>query len=328
MTVQILRRPHAHHDHHHHRPPHVLRVHAARKDPTHTTAIRIAFEQEVNKRFAALRKLVRQAVISRDVFGIRARTNALPGQGAFDFSSDARKVSAFTSWLNEQASLGILGVSYGTPLKSAASSSWENVYIQSAYQRGLAQAANELRGAGVSVSPTWIDSSFFRPINADAVGIIYSRAYGELKDVTTEMSSQMSDVLAIGMSDGIGVMDLADRLSDRVDSIGRTRARTVARTEVISAHASATLNAYREAGIEGVGVRAEWGTAGDDSVCPDCEDMEGQTFTMDEADGMIPLHPNCRCAWLPVVSDPSSVSLDDSSVDAADASDDQGDQGD
>lgn len=326
MTLALLRH-HRHHNHVH-RAPHVLRSHASAKDPTHTTAVRIAFEQEVNKRFADFRKLVRTAVVGRDVFGLakRATSNALPGQAAYDFPKSADQVSAFMKWVDQQSSLGILGVEYGTPVRSASQSAWANVYLQTSYQKGLAQAANELRSAGVQVSPQWVGSAFYRPINAEAVGQIYTRSYEELQNVTEVMADQMRDVLATGLADGIGANELADLLSGRVDSIGRTRARTIARTEVISAHATATLSAYKEAGIEGVGVRAEWGTAGDDSVCPECEDMEGQTFTMEEAEGMIPLHPNCRCAWLPVVSNPQDLSLDDSSGDAEE--DDQGDTGD
>jgi hypothetical protein len=41
-------------------------------------------------------------------------------------------------------------------------------------------------------------------------------------------------------------------------------------------------------------------TAGDDRVCPICEDLEGITYTVEEASSVIPAHPNCRCAFVPV----------------------------
>jgi len=34
-------------------------------------------------------------------------------------------------------------------------------------------------------------------------------------------------------------------------------------------------------------------------VCSECSDLEGNVYTIKEAHGMIPLHPNCRCAWKP-----------------------------
>jgi len=88
------------------------------------------------------------------------------------------------------------------------------------------------------------------------------------------------------------------------DALGRfipaaQRARMIARTEIVRAHHVATINTYREAGVEGVRVLAEWTTAGDDRVCTRCLEMEGRIFTLDEIEPMIPLHPQCRCVAIP-----------------------------
>jgi len=45
----------------------------------------------------------------------------------------------------------------------------------------------------------------------------------------------------------------------------------------------------------------ELSTAGDERVCATCEGLEGETYTIDEARGVIPLHPLCRCSWIPVI---------------------------
>jgi len=44
---------------------------------------------------------------------------------------------------------------------------------------------------------------------------------------------------------------------------------------------------------------AEWQTAGDERVCPLCEPLDGTVMTIEEARGLIPRHPNCRCMWVP-----------------------------
>lgn len=67
----------------------------------------------------------------------------------------------------------------------------------------------------------------------------------------------------------------------------------------IAAHAEGQLLALEEMGVEEVGVAIEWSTAGDDRVCPLCSEMEGVVLKLEEAHGKIPLHPQCRCAWLP-----------------------------
>lgn len=304
---------HSPHSHAHRHVPHVLRVNARRKDPTRTTGLRIRFEQDVNRRFTALRRLVVKAVVELDVFGLKTNTPVvLPGQFAFDRS--ASKVDGFMSWLKGAEDDLIFSVRPGTSLISASQNAWTNTYVESAYQKGLASAASELRGSGVSVSDTWLQSAFFRPVHADRMGLIFTRVYSDLVGITDVMDTQISRVLAQGIGEGRGVQDIARSIVAKVDGIGRARARTLARTEVIAAHATASLSAYREAGLEGVAVRAEWATAGDEQVCAECEAMEGRVFTLDEAEGMIPLHPNCRCAFIPVIEDPTGAELGDVAV--------------
>ena len=41
-------------------------------------------------------------------------------------------------------------------------------------------------------------------------------------------------------------------------------------------------------------------TAGDDDVCPECEDLEAEgPYDIDVAEDLIPAHPNCRCVFIP-----------------------------
>lgn len=293
-------------------------VNAARRyDPTRTGATRRAFEAEINRRFAALKKLVRIALVDRDVLGLQdaplaanarrprhvGRTNAVapPPVRAFQFERSGAKVAGFMDWLTAAAYDGILDTTLGTPIASAAENAWTNVYVRSAYQRGLQSSYAQMRRGGIVVEDSWINAAFFRPVHADRAGLIFTRTFEELTGVTDAMAAQMSRELAQGMIEGVGARELARRLENRVDKIGRTRARMVARTEVVAAHAEATLNSYEEAGLEGVNILSEFTTAQDDAVCPICEALQGRTFTIEEARGVIPVHPNCRCAWLPVV---------------------------
>lgn len=294
--------------HFHRHEPHVLRTFARRKDPTNTYLIRRKFEAEMKRRFAALRKLIWDAFISQDTLGLKINAAALPGVRAWAFLRSDEKVAAFMTWLKMQEDEAIFDVVAGTPIAAAQKKAWMNLYIRSAYQKGMAQSAQNLRGAGVTVADSWLDTAFFKPIHADRVGLIYTRVYSDLVGVTDQMDTMISRILARGMGEGRNPRDIARDLMKQVD-ISRNRARTIARTEVISAHAEASLNSYREAGLEGVKVRAEWSTAGDDAVCPECEDMEGKEFEIDDAHGLIPLHPNCRCAFIPVVLDPTGKAL-------------------
>jgi len=108
----------------------------------------------------------------------------------------------------------------------------------------------------------------------------------------------MSRTLTDAVVQGMGPMEAANAMVAQVD-IGFSRASTIARTELIRAHAEGQLNGLEDMGVGEVGVEVEWATADDDAVCPKCAELEGSTFSITEARGMIPLHPNCRCAFIP-----------------------------
>jgi SPP1 gp7 family putative phage head morphogenesis protein len=57
------------------------------------------------------------------------------------------------------------------------------------------------------------------------------------------------------------------------------------------------LTGYGELGVE----KAEFYAAIDERACDDCLALHQDVFTLEDSHGMIPIHPNCRCIWLPVV---------------------------
>lgn len=217
------------------------------------------------------------------------------------------------AWLTDMVDEGVLQTQTG-PSVFSADPRWSDTYITSSYQQGIQRANEELyRQKHESIYESAIPATsvrdampmiqsfslgaFNQPIHADAVGLIYTRTYNELKGVTDDMANKMSQILAQAVAEGRNPKEIYSQLSEQV-GISSARARTIARTEMTRAHHVAGINAYRQAGIFNVKVLVEWATSGF-SVCPDCADMEGRIFTLDEVFGLIPLHPNCRCVALP-----------------------------
>ena len=290
-------------------------------DPTRTTVLRNVFAREMRKRFRELTVVIRQAIIEEDCFGLNAGfyQTASPGRQAFVFPRSADKVNAFMKWLNQQVERGILEVGEFQQIGIGVEDAWTNKYIQDSYKRGVIRARYELQKAGFDV-PTiaqtgGIEISMSTPFHIDRVGLLYSRTYSGLKGITTAMDTQISRILAQGMADGDGPRLLARKLIATIngtgmgdlaltDTLGRfipaaRRAEMLARTEIIRAHHNATIQEYRNWGVEGVRVKAEFVTAGDDRVCDRCNALEREVFTLDRIEGMIPLHPGCRCIALP-----------------------------
>lgn len=295
------------------------------RDPSRTTALRATFIRAMNRRFLKVRAMIRKAVFFEDVFGMIDNpftVNQTPGRRAYQFMTSAEKVDAFMVWLRREAMVEILEMNTIVQFGRASNQAWTNVYIQNAYERGVARARTQLQQAGFDVPPLsetgGITASMAGPFHADRVGLLYSRTFNDLKGITDAMDGHISRVLSQGIADGLNPRELGKILNDTIrkgggelgitDTLGRyipaeRRAQMLARTEIIRAHAEAQLQEYKNWGVEGVSVQAEWITAGDNRVCSECAGKEGGIYTIEQAQGMIPLHPSCRCAWLPYNKD-------------------------
>lgn len=251
------------------------------------------------RRFKELRKRILQQILEMEGFG--ALDEPIRNRGQFDFPRSNEKVAAFMDWLRqEQQAGGINLVMPETARIGAIDDRWANVYIDTAYQQGIRRGRAELKKQGIDTlddtDPTQALKGFNNPVHADRVGLAYTRVYSDLNGITAEMDKQISRVLAQGIAEGLNPREMARQIVDRVDKIGITRARALARTETVRAHHQANIQEFKNAGIEEVEVVAEWVTAGDDRVCPICEPLNGKIYTIDAAEGMLPRHPNCFVA--------------------------------
>lgn len=274
---------------------------AIQRDPTRTATIRRRFRQALAKRFQRVARAVYLAVSEGDVLGLSDgpyvnRDLNLPtiAPRAFAFRTSGAKVRAFADWLEQMEEAEIL--------------QWFEVngreYIDAAYKQGATQAQTVAAGAtGISAEGA-LAVTFAAPIHRDAVELIYTRAFEDLKGITRAMSQRISRELAQGLAEGVSPLDMARRLAGKdgaVKKIGITRARTLARTEVIRAHAEATLNEYERFGLEEVDLEVELSVNAD--ACPICKSWKNSNgiVSIQASRGVIPLHPNCRCSWKPVV---------------------------
>jgi len=274
----------------------------------------------MTKRFRKLRGIIGTSIVDNDCFnltGMKAMAMSPAQPGQFDFPTSEGKISAFMEWLQGQEDDGILEIVSREGRRVVGRGAWTDKYIQLAYDSGIQQAKDNLEKVGYDVSKGVLETGFYSPRHADRLGLLYTRCFNDLKGITDAMDGQVSRVLAEGIAKGQNPRKLAKMLNRTIsgpsgdlgitDILGRyipaeRRAKMLARTEIIRAHHQAQVNEYREAGIADVKVIAEWMTAGYD-VCPICADMEGRTYNLDQIEGMIPAHPNCRCTIVPHIKD-------------------------
>lgn len=302
-------------------------------DPTRTTMLRNAFARDMNRRFTEIAAAITVGVYRNDCFGLLEPTHTIPtlhqivppSERAFAFMRSQMKISKFMEWLQNQINAGILTVKDLEQIGTSVEAAWLNKYLFDSYKRGVIRARYEMQRIGMDI-PSIDDSGgplavVSTPFHIDRIGLIFTRTYNDLKGITDAMAMQISRVLAQGLADGDGPRLLARKLVSTIngtgmgdlgitDTLGRfipaqRRAELLARTEIIRAHHLATIQEYRNWGVLGVTVKAEWKTAGDDRVCDRCASMEaaGKIYTLDEIEPLIPLHPQCRCIALPYIEE-------------------------
>lgn len=315
--------------------PHINEI-----DPSRTTTLRSQWVSDFARRFKLLIDDIKEALVDYDVLGLverdriqvmKKRLNITARQ--FDFPTNNEKIQAFADWVKTQTDLyfltgGKLGFSTTGQVNvggDTAQDSWMDLYIDSAYQQGIRRGRQELKKQGIDVEATGIigtsgdgaiRAAFNTPLHADRVGTIYTRAFSRLKGITASIDSLVSDVLAIGIAEGKGPREIASAMNRALtgkgesfgitDSLGRfippkRRAEMLARTEVIRAHHAANMAEYRAAGILGIKVDVEYVARTD--ACPECSPLDGNIYSLDEAENLIPKHVQCRCVAVPHIGD-------------------------
>lgn len=98
---------------------------------------------------------------------------------------------------------------------------------------------------------------------------------------------------------GEGIPQITERINKGIDT-ARYNAERVARTETKRVTYCAHDDVYKDTGVEELRYRCANG--GDSRTCQYCRADNGKTFKRGE-EPTLPRHPNCRCVYIPVVSD-------------------------
>jgi len=224
----------------------------------------------------------------------------------------ADRIARFESWLRETL--------HEELLSDENLDVWAE-YIRQGYARGAGRAFDDTaqarmkagkagpKGRPVRVSDPasfyqgsreqFLKDSFAQRAQRERLESLVKRAMVDLEGMTEEMSTKTLRALSEGLVTGAAPDEVARQITESVDGISRVRAESIARTELIRAHSEGQLDALENLGVEEVGVMVEWIVTPDEKVCPKCEAMEGVVLKIEEARGLIPRHPHCRCSWTP-----------------------------
>lgn len=110
---------------------------------------------------------------------------------------------------------------------------------------------------------------------------------------SNEFVGKVRQQIMSGLNAGEGMDEIAARVRTTFE-MTEERSKLIARTETMRATNEGRLAGYRQSKLE----KVEFLASG--SACPDCAAMNGEIMTINEAQGEIPVHPNCECTWIPV----------------------------
>jgi len=159
-----------------------------------------------------------------------------------------------------------------------------------------AQAVTESSIAG---NPATLMTSYNRISPQSVNAFIGATREGPLQELLASFGETVERALIETLTDGIalgtnprGIANMITRASE----IGRNRALTIARTEILRAHRTATLQAYQaNADILKGWI---WLSAKQTRTCAACLAMDGTFHELTES---MANHPNCRCVQRPAL---------------------------
>lgn len=158
-------------------------------------------------------------------------------------------------------------------------------------------------------------------ISPDLKSLISNNVDKFTKSMLDTDRQHISNIISNGIDQGQSVVDIRNALSgDDLLSFSKMQSTRITRTEVLRASNQSALDAWEQSGVvEG----KQWVTAG---ATDDCAAYEGQIENLsnnfyDDAseflDGDPPLHPNCRCTLVPIVTETQSLLSDAESMSQA-----------
>lgn len=126
--------------------------------------------------------------------------------------------------------------------------------------------------------------------------------------ITEGTRSMIRSLTVQAESEGWGADEFSNALQDST-AFSDSRAEMIARTESAKADVHGNIQGWKASGV----VESKQFLAAPD-CCDECQELDGEVVGLDDtfSDGSdgAPLHPNCRCNVLPVLSDESTESAD------------------
>ena len=148
-------------------------------------------------------------------------------------------------------------------------------------------------------------------------GVMSEACMTYVTNVGKDIQTELQKIAVEGYNNKMAPKELANEMANKIDTLSKTRAQTIARTETMRANNLSNLIAAKENGAKSYTISC------DDAACDLCLEVYGDeedvVFDIDDTDNFPPLHPNCRCtprfSTKPVEEEETTEELEDDSID-------------
>ena len=134
-----------------------------------------------------------------------------------------------------------------------------------------------------------------------AINIIKHQNHQVIGEIIDGICNNMKDSIWNGVKDGLAIGALVSLLENNAfNPVGKftpqQRAEMIAISERSRAFNTGKLQTYMNYGVQLVDIM----TMHDERVCQDCIELENNNpYTIQDAEGLLPRHPRCRCVYKP-----------------------------
>lgn len=276
-----------------------MRPNPLKTDPSRTATLRRLFIEELRRRIRRIETAVKELLITDNALGL-GEAEPVTFNENWRMLTSPQKLGAFHRWIKLQ-----LGTHLVQATDVGQDGYWRQ-YIDRAYRQGLGRGFSEVRKAAAlskdrlsyfkGQQAEYLRTTLGRRPTVEALKFLAGRTFNDIEAVSNRTSAKLTRALADGMVRGSAPSTIAKNVS-QILGVTRVEAERIARTEIVRAHAEGQLRAFADLGLERVGVLVEYLTAGDGRVCPQCSALGSRILALEEAQGLIPQHPNCRCCF-------------------------------
>lgn len=268
---------------------------ARNNDPSATLRLRNALVAQFTRRFANIARVLLPTL--ENLYAAKSSLSVLAtiaDQTEFDYKGDAAKLQEFRRWLDKQIQIEI----FDDDVENLPD--WISKPLHDAYGKGIHYVREFLQSQLESQGATYYDANFLlNPYHRYRMEVIWARAFTQVVGITDNMQQQLAEILTSAMLKGINPVDAANEMKAKISGIQLSKARVLARTEIVLAHSLASLQQMKNfEELLGVEIKARWQTALDGRERPSHRARHGNIYTQEEVAPLLG-EPNCRCSLAP-----------------------------